>query len=84
MVNVMAQITLKKLPDEVYRELQRRAKRYKRSLNSEIIHTLEKSTMSTELDPDEVIEKAKKLHSKLNIRVTQKEIKEAKNYGRYT
>lgn len=78
----MTQITLKKLPDKVYRALKKRAKRFKRSLNSEIIHTLEQSTISTEYDPNEVIEKVKELHSRINVHVTSKEIKEAKEWGR--
>lgn len=78
----MTQITLKKLPDKVYLELKKRAKRYKRSLNSEIIHTLEKSTMSSEFDPEELIEKVKQIHSKIKVRTNRKDIQEAKNWGR--
>lgn len=78
----MTQITLKKLPDKVYLELKKRAKRYKRSLNSEIIHTLEKSTISNENNPDELIQKVKEIHAKIKVGTNRKDIQEAKNWGR--
>lgn len=78
----MTQITLKKIPDKVYNALKKRAKRFKRSINSEIIHTLEQSTLSHEFDVDELIEKLNKLHSEIKIKTNQNDINEAKNWGR--
>lgn len=82
MVIIVQQITLKKIPDELYNELKKRADRYKRSLNSEILHTLEKSTLSSKFDPDELIEKVKGIHSKIKVKAKKKDIEEAKNWGR--
>jgi hypothetical protein len=41
-------ITLKNVPDSVYRVMKREAKRNRRSLNAEIIHALETEAAETE------------------------------------
>lgn len=37
----MANVTVKNIPDDLYDQLKRRAEEHRRSLNGEIIHTLE-------------------------------------------
>ena len=78
----MAQITIKNIPEKLYKELKRRAKRYRRSLNSEIIYSLEKTTFSSEFDPEAILEEIKAFRSKIKSNLTEEEIRDAKNWGR--
>lgn len=48
----MATMTIKNIPDSVYRELKRQAARHHRSLNQEVIALLEAGSVSVPLDPD--------------------------------
>ncbi len=48
----MATITIKNIPDPTYKTLKQLAAEHHRSINSEVIHLIEKATKSTKIDPD--------------------------------
>ena len=48
----MATLTIKNIPDPVYRELKRQASRHRRSLNQEVIALLEAGSRSVSLDSE--------------------------------
>lgn len=48
----MATVTIKNIPEPVYRELKRQAARHHRSLNQEVIALLEAGSLSVPVDPD--------------------------------
>jgi plasmid stability protein len=60
----MATITLKNIPDPTYQTLKRLAAEHHRSVNSEVIHLIEKATQSTKIDPDEHLTTARKLRER--------------------
>ncbi len=48
----MAPVTIKNIPEALYRELKRQAARHRRSLNQEVIALLKAGSASVPLDPD--------------------------------
>jgi plasmid stability protein len=57
----MATMTIKNIPDPVYRELKRQAARHHRSLNQEVIALLEAGSVSVPLDPDAFLAQARRV-----------------------
>jgi plasmid stability protein len=57
----MATMTVKNIPDSVYRKLKRQAVNHHRSLNQEVIACLERSTGSTVFDPATILADAREL-----------------------
>lgn len=60
----MATITLKNIPDPTYKKLKQLAAEHHRSINSEVIHMIEKATKSTKIDPNQHFIAARKLREK--------------------
>lgn len=60
----MATITLKNIPDPTYKTLKQLAAEHHRSVNSEVIHLIEKATKSTKLDPNQHLLMARTLRQK--------------------
>ncbi len=60
----MATITLKNIPDPTYKTLKQLAAEHHRSVNSEIIHLIEKATRSTKIDPGQHLLTARALREK--------------------
>jgi len=60
----MTTITLKNIPDSTYKILKQLAAEHHRSVNSEIIHLIEKATKSTKFDPNQHILMARLLRQK--------------------
>ncbi len=80
---VMANITLKNIPEEVYKQLKERAKNSQRSINSEIIRAIQNHIVRAERpDPDEIIRKAREFRSKIKVLLNPEEIEQAINEGR--
>ena len=75
-------ITIRDIPDDVYEKLKRQAERHHRSINSEVIVYLEKMVQSHRRDPDQIIERARKLKAKAKGSLTVKEIQSAIDSGR--
>jgi plasmid stability protein len=57
----MATVTVKNIPDELYERLKTAAETHRRSINSEIIVCIENAVMSRRINPDEVLENARRL-----------------------
>ena len=57
----MVTITVKNIPDDLYADLKRAAANNRRSINSEIIVSIEQAVRSTRTDPDELLEKIRVL-----------------------
>jgi antitoxin FitA len=76
----MPTITLKNLPQELHRELKNRARAHHRSLNKEVIATLQGVTTKTfQLDTEAMIRDAR---NRFKRPLTAKEIETWKKQGR--
>ena len=79
----MANLTIKGLPDRLYRRLKRRAARHRRSLNSEVIVCLEQVINVTTIDPESWLASADRLRKRLALTpVTESALRKAKASGR--
>jgi plasmid stability protein len=79
----MATLTIKNLPDVIYRRLKRQAVQHRRSLNQEIIACLERSTGSAPFDPATVLARARELRSRYTgPPLTDKRLLQLKTAGR--
>ena len=79
----MATVTFKNIPDDLYEQLKQAANAHHRSVNSELIHCLEKTYKPTRLSATELANRAGEL--RLRVAATQLDIDEitsAKNQGR--
>lgn len=75
-------ITIRDIPDDVYKKIKEQADLHQRSINSEIIFYLKQMVSSHRPDPDEVITRAKKLKAKARGSLTIQEIQNAIDQGR--
>jgi plasmid stability protein len=75
-------ITIKGISSSLHRRLLERAERHQRSLNKEVIVTLEAATSPKSVSPRTVIEELKQLRAKIDLSVTMDEIERAIQTGR--
>lgn len=79
----MATVTVKNIPDEIYDTLRALATEHRRSINSELVHLIEKATRSVKVDPEEHLMAARKLREKTRTcMTTDQELAQAKREGR--
>ncbi len=78
----MSTITLKNVPADMHRALKARAEAHGRSLNKEIIATLEGSLGATQVDAAAILAQARAVREGVGVYVTQKDLKALKNAGR--
>jgi len=78
----MATITIKNLPDPLYKKLKNRAKSNNRSINRELVNLISKELEGSYFDAAQVIESALVSQSWAKGKLTEEEIKEAKEAGR--
>jgi len=79
----MATITLKNIPAELHRELKKRAEEHHRSLNREILATLENAISgSVRLDPTKLEESVRRARSLFRRPISAREIDRWKREGR--
>lgn len=79
----MPALTLKNIPEPLYRELRQIAKLHHRSLSSEILDCLERSLICVHVSIEERLERARTLRSKTaNYPITMKVLNQAKSMGR--
>jgi plasmid stability protein len=78
----MRTITLKNIPEQLYQRLKQRATQHRRSLNSEIITSLERVAGNSRVDPDGLLARARALRGKISGRLTDKDLPTLKNRGR--
>jgi len=81
---LMPSLTIKRLPEEIYASLKTAAEKNHRSLNSEIIVSLQRSLAGSRPPADEVIDSLRQWHKKLAglPRLTAADIKRARREGR--
>lgn len=79
----MANVTLKNIPDDLYEQLKQAAHAHHRSVNSELIHCLEKTFKPTPVSANELAEKASALRRRVAAtQLDPEEINAARNQGR--
>jgi Plasmid stability protein len=78
----MASITIKNIPDPVYKMLKAKAKKNNRSLNSEVINGLQRYMLQSNRDSPYYLEMARKFQDIGKGYLTPEEIEEAKKTGR--
>jgi antitoxin FitA len=83
MVAVMPSITLKNLPRDLHRQLKIRAKAHHRSLNGEVIATLQRATDSgIPIDADMMVREAREARRQFKRVIAPGEISAWKKRGR--
>ena len=75
-------ITVKDIPPAMHRTLKARAKAHGRSLNKEIITTLESTLHGTPIDATAVGSHARSVRETMGVYLTQTELGALKNAGR--
>lgn len=79
----MPTLTIKGLPDKLYRRLKKRAEVNRRSLNSEVIVCLEQATAAEPADATAILARADALRQRLRTpQLTDSKLRAAKNAGR--
>lgn len=79
----MPNITLKNIPRELHRNLKSRAKAHHRSLNKEVIATLQAMTGATPaIDLEKRVAEAREMRSRFKGETSLKEIQAFKTAGR--
>lgn len=82
----MPSLTIKNIPRELHKRLKKRAQLRHRSMNSEVIASLQQSLMIRPVDPEkylaEVRDARERMAAETGIFVTDEDIREAKNWGR--
>jgi len=80
---IMPTLTIKNIPEDLYRELKRQAKMNRRSINSQVIVCIEKATRSQRLQPEQYIARARDLRNKTaGHPIGDEQFNEAKAQGR--
>jgi plasmid stability protein len=79
----MRSITIKGIPDPLYKRIKQRAAEHRRSINSEVIVCLEQSMATGRIDPKAYLAEIDALHKKIKLpTVTDDFLRMAKNWGR--
>jgi len=79
----MATLTIKNIPDELYRQLKKTAEQHRRSLNSEVIVCLERSLQRSRSDAASILARVRELRTKsLRPLLNDRRLSAAKNIGR--
>ncbi len=80
--NFMATITLKNIPEQLYKGLKQRAAQHYRSLNSEVIVCLELAIGSRQVNPEALLTRARILHGRISGQLSDGDLSLLKNQGR--
>ena len=79
----MTTITVKNIPDNLYEALKARAQLNRRSVNSEIIHTLEETLMPRPVNVETLIANARQLRElTADYPLTDELLRQARDEGR--
>jgi len=80
---IMATLTIKNLPDEIYAALTKTAKRHRRSINSEAIVQLQSSLEKESVDVESELEEIRRFRESITgVYLTDEDLEFAKNEGR--
>lgn len=81
--HIMPTLTIKGMPDALYRRLKERAVAHRRSLNSEILMALEQTVAAPPPDTRALLQRADALRGRLAVpRLTEARLRAAKAVGR--
>jgi plasmid stability protein len=76
-------MTIKKIPDRLYQRLRQSARKHRRSLNSEVIVSLENALASGRMDPEDFLASVRALCERISgVHVTDKDLNVVKDEGR--
>jgi plasmid stability protein len=78
----VASITVKDIPEKLHRRLKARALAHRRSLNSEIIASLEAAASAEKVDPDALLARAAGLRNRVSGRLTDTDLAALRGAGR--
>ncbi len=79
----MAIITVKGIPEDLYRRLKESARANRHSINSEVIVCIERFVRPQELEPEALLTRARCLREKPGeYQITDREFSEAQRIGR--
>ena len=78
----MPSITVKNIPEPIYKKIKEQAEARHRSMNSEIIACLERSVEPKRVSPDEILQQARMMRKKVKGMLSADEIREAIDQGR--
>ena len=78
----MPNLTIKNIPEDVYKKLKLKAVRNKRSLNSEILMCLEAAVEYKKIDSQELIKNARRGRSGIDFIIKNGDITSLKQGGR--
>lgn len=79
----MKALTIKGIPEELYRRLKRAAHQHRRSINSEVLTCLERSLGPRRVDPHELLARADALRDRLRLEpLSEEELRTARAAGR--
>jgi len=79
----MPSLTVKNIPDDVYQRLKENASRHRRSLNSEVIVSLERITRARPVEVKKTLARIDELRKSIHIpSLTEEFLAEARHTGR--
>ena len=79
----MATITVKDIPDELYEAFKKKAAANHRSVNREMIYLIEQAVGQREIDVEQILAEARRLHATIGPLLIDEEIlHQARNSGR--
>jgi plasmid stability protein len=78
----MATLTIKNIPDDLYRDLKRAAGAHRRSINSQVISCLEATLRSRPIDVEKFLTEARAGRRDLGVYLTDADLRKAKKQGR--
>lgn len=80
---MMATITIKDIPDDLYEALKAAARANRRSINREVIYYIERAVRSQKTTPEETLARARMLREKTrDYPLTDEQLAQAKADGR--
>ena len=78
----MPSVTIKNIPEGIYKKLKAKAKANHRSINGEIMSLLTHEVNEPNFNVEEFLKEAEEIRKKINISVTDEELIAYKNEGR--
>lgn len=78
----MPSLTIKDVPAKLHRALKARAERNRRSLQAEIVSTLEQALRPRPVPAAEILERVRRFRERIRVRTTDDEIRRFKRQGR--
>lgn len=78
----MPSLTIKDIPPKLHRALKARAARNRRSLQAEIVSTLDDAVWPNPVPASEILERVARLRERVRVRTTDAEIRRFKRRGR--